>query len=119
MKHQGSALKEIVLAAGFSVEELADRLEMTGRTLHYWFGAEELKPKIIDKVSNAIGVDVRASRPGVFLGAPEGGTVKVVKASSARNQETAQFWKDKYTSALEDNVRLRTEIDLLKESLGR
>jgi hypothetical protein len=112
MAHQGEALHSAILNSPYAIDQVAKKLDVTDRTLYKWFLRPTLKSYMIDRVSEAISVNLRVKSPAIF-GAP---TSDIIVPTRPNDTET--FWHGKYTGALEEIIKLKEENAQLREQLA-
>ena len=57
LKHQGEKLKRVSRAKGITQEQLAEKLEVSRSTIQNYFLQVSLKPEVIEKAAEILGVD--------------------------------------------------------------
>lgn len=114
MAHQGEIIEGIIKRSGESISSISQKLKITRATLYNWLREETVPSDKIDRIGAAIGVDIYSTAPNVF-GSKSG--VKIVKGNSTDHSDIANFWKDKYITVMEDNLRLKDKVSKLKEEL--
>jgi predicted transcriptional regulator len=114
--HQGTALKQIVDQSKFSVVDLTKMLEVSRKTIYLWFEKEVVPHRVIDRVGNALGVDIPKTMPKVF--GVNNSQISIIKdAARRKSEEETAYWKDKYLTCMEKVEVLRGENDRLKQEI--
>lgn len=114
MAHQGEVIKSIVERTGEGVNAIAKKLTITRVTLYNWFKDEQWTDERVDRVGVALGIDIYKAAPGVF--GPRG-DVRIVKSSSAPANDVSDFWKDKYITVMEENMKLKDKLEKANNDL--
>jgi hypothetical protein len=110
MAHQGQAMLEIIQRTPFSIDEVAKMVSVTRRSVYIWAKKEVLEPYIIDRVGNAIGVDMRGTMPDVF-GVGKTITPKRAHGKNIPNSAVTEYWKIKYNEAAATIKELQEVIE--------
>jgi len=114
--HQGQEILRIIASSGLSIEATADMVGVTRRTIYLWCKDEVVPDYKIDRIGNAIGIDLRATSPGVF---GPGKPIKPRQISDSDNAErVVEFWKEKYQASVEQLNQQKERENLLVQQLN-
>lgn len=108
-KHYGHIMERIIRRNGYSISELARLTNVNRRSIYNWFNQKNLKAEIIFRIGCALKHDFSEEFPELFS---ENDFEKVVTSKPtdatqiAGNEESSNYWKDKYISVLEEYNRL-------------
>lgn len=91
-------------------------VEVTRRTIYLWGKKEKLEPYVIDKVGNAIGIDMRATMPNVFgVGQP---IAPRATKKNEPNSAVVTYWKEKYEMKVKELEDLRFKLKTINEAFS-
>ena len=119
-KHYGQIVEYIVRKNGYSITELAARLDVNRRTIYNYFQNAYLKQEIINKIGHVVGHDFSKEFPELFTEEQyesKHGLSRTSNPTNSANEENLR-WKDKYIKLLEElNISLLT-LSMLITVLG-
>ena len=101
MKHNGIILEKMIRKSGFSVSEIAKRLNVSRRNMYHWFNKPDLSVDLIFTVSEMVEYDISRDLPKEDLK-----SVKLSSQSHGNNTpqvdpSEVRVWMSKYADLLE------------------
>ena len=108
-KHYGQIVEHIVRKNGYSITELADRLDVNRRTIYNYFQNAYLKQEIIYKIGHVVGHHFSKEFPELFTEEQyesKHGLSHNLDSPNSVDKDDLK-WKEKYLTLLE-NIRLLT-----------
>lgn len=91
-KHAGQMIEKAIRKSNVSIAEVSRRLNITRRTLYYWFNKRAINASIVHSIGIVISHDFTEEYP--YFG-------NISNSSADHNAEKEIAWKSKYIDVLE------------------
>lgn len=98
MLHRGEIIEQAVRRSGYSITVIAQKVNISRRTVYNLFDNPNVSLEMIEKVGKAIHYDFSKEIPQLRYK----GNLEEPQETYERVENTVSYWKDKYYKLLEE-----------------